>query len=160
MLSGLGWSFPCDAYSLGCILVEFYTGLALYQTHDNLEHLAMMEAVMGPMPERFARAGARSKPEFFKAGAKLDWPKAKASRQSKKDVKATRALAVRFSFVGLCSVKLTGVRIQEVIPPTDHINKLFLNLVQKLLAFDPDQRITVREALQHPYFSATIPAEV
>jgi dual-specificity kinase len=91
---GLGWSFPCDAYSLGCILVEFYTGIALFQTHDNLEHLAMMEMVMGKMPDRFARAGARSKPEFFKEGAKLDWPKPKASRQSKKDVRSTRALSV------------------------------------------------------------------
>jgi dual-specificity kinase len=91
---GLGWSYACDAFSLGCILVEFYTGVALYQTHDNLEHLAMMEMVMGKMPERFARAGARSKPEFFKEGSKLDWPKAKASRQSKKDVRACRALQV------------------------------------------------------------------
>lgn len=79
---------------MGCILVEFFTGLALYQTHDNLEHLAMMEMVMGKMPERFARAGARSKPEFFKEGGKLDWPKAKSTRQSKKDVRATRPLTV------------------------------------------------------------------
>lgn len=75
-------------------MVEFYTGVALYQTHDNLEHLAMMEMVMGKMPDRFSRAGARTKPEFFKEGAKLDWPKAKASRQSKKDVRATRSLQV------------------------------------------------------------------
>jgi len=27
--------------------VEFFTGDALFQTHDNLEHLAMMEAVIG-----------------------------------------------------------------------------------------------------------------
>lgn len=91
---GLGWSYPCDAYSLGCILVEFFTGIALFQTHDNLEHLAMMEMVMGKMPERFARAGARSKPEFFKDNVRLDWPKAKASRQSKKEVRATRPLSV------------------------------------------------------------------
>ena len=95
---GLGWSYPCDAYSLGCILVEFYTGVALYQTHDNLEHLAMMEAVMGKMPDRFARAGARSKPEFFKEGPRLDWPKPKASRQSKKDVRATKSLVVNSTF--------------------------------------------------------------
>ena len=74
--------------------MEFYTGVALFQTHDNLEHLAMMEAVMGKMPELFARRGARTKPEFFKEGNKLDWPKAKASRQSKRDVRATRALRV------------------------------------------------------------------
>lgn len=27
--------------------MEFFTGDALFQTHDNLEHLAMMEAVIG-----------------------------------------------------------------------------------------------------------------
>lgn len=94
--SGMKWSYPCDAFSLGCILVEFYTGAATFQTHDNLEHLAMMQAVMGPMPERFARAGARNKPEFFKDGTnKLNWPPKKASRQSRKDVRATRSLEVR-----------------------------------------------------------------
>lgn len=46
IILGLGWSFPCDIWSIGCILVEFYTGDALFQTHDNLEHLAMMEAVV------------------------------------------------------------------------------------------------------------------
>merc|ERR1712000_180120 len=43
----LGWSFPCDIWSIGCIIVEFFTGDALFQTHDNLEHLAMMERVFG-----------------------------------------------------------------------------------------------------------------
>jgi dual-specificity kinase len=44
---GLGWSYPCDMWSVGCILVEMYTGEALFQTHDNLEHLALMEAILG-----------------------------------------------------------------------------------------------------------------
>ncbi|CCM04982.1 uncharacterized protein FIBRA_07180 [Fibroporia radiculosa] len=140
IILGLGWSYPCDAFSLGCILVEFYTGIALFQTHDNLEHLAMMEQVMGKMPERFARAGARHKPEFFKEG-KLDWPKPKVSRQSKKDVRACRSL-------------------QEIIPPTDMINRQFLDLVRRLLTFDPAQRTSVREALNHPYFSLQSPNEL
>ena len=55
----------------------------------------MMEQVMGKMPERFARSGARAKPEYFKEGSKLDWPKPKASRQSKKDVRSCRSLQVR-----------------------------------------------------------------
>jgi len=93
-LPGLNWSFPCNAYSLGCILVEFFAGFALYQMHDNLEHLAMMEVVMGKIPEWFACAGARSKPDFFKEVGKLDWPKPKATWQSKKDIKATHPLQV------------------------------------------------------------------
>lgn len=48
----LGWSYPCDIWSIGCILVEFFTGDALFQTHDNLEHLAMMESVVERKFER------------------------------------------------------------------------------------------------------------
>ena len=42
-------------FSIGCILIEFFTGEALFQTHGNLEHLAMMEIVMGKMPIDFLR---------------------------------------------------------------------------------------------------------
>jgi len=140
IILGLGWSYPCDVFSLGCILVEFYTGVALFQTHDNLEHLAMMEMVMGKMPDRFARSGARSKPDFFKEGNRLDWPKPKATRQSKRDVRATRNL-------------------QELIPPEDNTNVQFLDLVRRLLSFDPSQRTSVRDALSHPYFDLEIPMD-
>lgn len=105
---GMGWSYECDAFSLGCILVEFYTGVALYQTHDNLEHLAMMEMVMGRMPERFARRGTSQKAEYFKENYKLDWPPAKATKQSKKDVKATKSLEVGLARIGIvCILILT-----------------------------------------------------
>lgn len=52
IILNLGWSYPCDIWSIGCILVEFFTGDALFQTHDNLEHLAMMEAVCGGKIDR------------------------------------------------------------------------------------------------------------
>lgn len=136
---GLGWSYPCDAYSLGCILVEFYTGVALYQTHDNLEHLAMMEAVMGKMPDRFARAGARSKPEFFKEGPRLDWPKPKASRQSKKDVRATKSLVVilRSRFLPLFA-QFTFVRRMLYHPTTKSTNIFWISCGDYLLLIPPN----------------------
>jgi dual-specificity kinase len=55
---GLGWTYPCDVWSIGCILIEFYTGEALFQTHENLEHLAMMQNVFGPMPPRWGSLAA------------------------------------------------------------------------------------------------------
>ena len=84
--------------------MEFYTGVALFQTHDDMEHLAMMEIAMGKMPQCFARSGAKSKPEFFTKQHKLDWPKPKATRQSKKDVRATRSPAVS------CIVSFTNMK--------------------------------------------------
>lgn len=44
---GIGWSFPCDMWSIGCILVELIIGEPLFKTHDNLEHLAMIEKFVG-----------------------------------------------------------------------------------------------------------------
>ncbi|KAH8833464.1 hypothetical protein DL96DRAFT_1753799 [Flagelloscypha sp. PMI_526] len=97
------------------------------------------------MPNCFARAGYRSKPEFFKevggAPAHLDWPNPKASQQTKKDVKAMKMLS-------------------EIIPPTDPVNQQFYDLVQKLLAFEPAQCIPVQDALQHPYFFGAGSGEV
>ena len=47
----LGWSQPCDIWSVGCIAFELYLGFTLFQTHDNREHLAMMEKILGPIPQ-------------------------------------------------------------------------------------------------------------
>jgi dual-specificity kinase len=49
---------------------------------------------------------------------------------------------------------------QEIVPPTDHVNRHFLDLVRRLLAFDPAQRLTVRDALAHPYFQLNVPHEL
>jgi CDC-like kinase len=37
---------------VGCIMFEMYLGITLFQTHDNREHLAMMERILGPIPTR------------------------------------------------------------------------------------------------------------
>ncbi|PWN31834.1 kinase-like protein [Meira miltonrushii] len=132
----MGWSYPCDAWSIGCILIEFYTGEALFQTHDNLEHLAMMEAVLGPMPDDFRRKAETYRPTYFKSG-RLDFPNSTTNRQSRKFVKAMKALD-------------DTVVSQQGFSKHD---KYFKSLLKKLLTFDPNQRIRVSDALKHPYFS-------
>ena len=42
-----------------------WTGEALFQTHENLEHLAMMQQVLGPIPEPIARSASRSNAKYF-----------------------------------------------------------------------------------------------
>ncbi|KAF5904308.1 histone-lysine N-methyltransferase SETDB1-A-like isoform X1, partial [Clarias magur] len=66
----LGWSQPCDVWSIGCILFEYYLGFTLFQTHDNREHLAMMERILGPVPSRMIRKTRKQK--YFYRG-RLDW---------------------------------------------------------------------------------------
>lgn len=58
VILGLGWSYPCDMWSVGCILVELFTGDALFQTHANHEHLAMMQKTLNDkIPHHMARRG-------------------------------------------------------------------------------------------------------
>ena len=44
---GLEWSYPCDMWSLGCILLELYEGRLTFDTRDTAEHLAMIERFSG-----------------------------------------------------------------------------------------------------------------
>lgn len=138
IILNMGWSFPCDAWSIGCILIEFYTGEALFQTHDNLEHLAMMEQVLGPMPTNFRRKAETFKAEYFRGG-RLDFPNEETPKNSKKYVAGMRKL---------------GEIVSRANAWKKH-NERFLALLRRLLEFDPAKRIPVAEALQHPYFDLT-----
>ncbi|WVW80818.1 hypothetical protein I302_102807 [Kwoniella bestiolae CBS 10118] len=137
IILGLPWSYPCDMFSIGCILVEFYTGDALFQTHDNLEHLAMMEVVMGKFSQRMIEKGRHKKPEFFR-GPKIDFPNATVSKASRKYVKNMRSL-------------------KDIIAPTNKHQHQFLDLCLRLLDHDPDVRLKVQDALRHPYLREPIP---
>ncbi|XP_053204710.1 serine/threonine-protein kinase Doa-like isoform X7 [Panonychus citri] len=61
----LGWTQPCDVWSIGCILFELYLGITLFQTHDNREHLAMMERILGPLPYRMCRKTNFINPDYL-----------------------------------------------------------------------------------------------
>ena len=39
VIYGLGWNEKIDVWSLGSVLLEYYTGKTVFQTHDNIEHL-------------------------------------------------------------------------------------------------------------------------
>lgn len=139
IILSMGWSFPCDVWSIGCILVEFFTGDALFQTHDNLEHLAMMEAVLGKMPDDYRRKAETYKPEYFKQGA-LKYPVAETSKDSRKYVRQMKKL----------QDLINGPTAQQG-QYAKH-NSRFLHLLRQLLEFDASKRIKVADALKHPYF--------
>ncbi|KAM0400367.1 hypothetical protein HYE67_007656 [Fusarium culmorum] len=144
IILGLGWSFPCDIWSIGCILVEFFTGDALFQTHDNLEHLAMMEAVVGSRIDSHLvqavnkmsnRNGGNAASKYFKR-LKLDYPTPETTRGSRRFVKAMKHL-------------------DHIIPGNNPFLKNFVDLLQKIFVYDPAHRITAKQALQHPWLKET-----
>jgi dual-specificity kinase len=160
IILNLGWSFPCDIWSIGCIIVEFFTGDALFQTHDNLEHLAMMEAVcdgkIDPKIIKQVQSGrgssANSAAKFFIRN-KLDYPNNETQRASRKYVKAMKHLNVSW-LRPVCGKLLTAA--QEFIPSSTPFNKQLLDLLRKIFVYDPKQRITAKQALKHPWFKESI----
>jgi dual-specificity kinase len=150
IILGLGWSKPCDLWSLGCILVELLTGDALFQTHENLEHLAMMEAVIGPMPDSIIRSATKSGAnpsvlELFNLRSRtkrLHWPE---GAEGKRSLRAVGKLKSMRSY------------LESNADPSVHPHlRVIVDLVTKLMAWDPLLRITAEEALAHPFFSTDL----
>ncbi|KAL1833161.1 hypothetical protein DCAR_0103226 [Daucus carota subsp. sativus] len=137
VILGLGWSYPCDMWSIGCILVELCSGEALFQTHENLEHLAMMEKVLGrPLPEHMIQRADRGSEKYFRRH-RLNWPEGAVSRESIKSVKKLDSLKNMLSPYLECS------------------RSSFIDLLHQLLKFDPKERLTARDALGHPFFQTS-----
>ncbi|XP_035191998.1 dual specificity protein kinase CLK3 isoform X1 [Oxyura jamaicensis] len=125
----LGWAQPCDVWSTGCILFEYYRGFTLFQTHENREHLVMMEKILGPLPPHMIRRTRKQK--YFHNG-NLIWDENTAEgRYVQENCKPLRTYMLHDSL--------------------EHV-QLF-DLMRRMLEFDPSQRITVSEALLHPFFA-------
>lgn len=118
VILGMGWSYPCDVWSVGCILVELLTGDALFQTHENLEHLAMMEVVLGPIQPRVIKRADRHAQKYFRGGIELKWPEGSQTRES---VRAVRKMERLQDIVG---TRLDGVVARDF---TDLLLSKFLD---------------------------------
>lgn len=126
------WSHPIDVWSLGCVLYELYTGNIIFNTYDgnnddaDLEHLAIMEKVLGPIPESVAAAN----PHYFTNGKlNFDWSKKPAEENCHQPLRT--------------SMKSTG-----------DDDRRFFDLMEQMLTYEPSERITMKAALQHPFFNA------
>ncbi|KAL6207726.1 hypothetical protein ACLB2K_018680 [Fragaria x ananassa] len=139
IILGLGWNYPCDLWSVGCILVELWAGEALFQTHENLEHLAMMERVLGPLPQHMTQRASHGAEKYFRRGARLNWPLGAVSRESIRAVKKLDSLKEMVS--------------QHAGPSKS--SSVLTDLLYGLLNYDPSERLTARQALAHPFFKIT-----
>lgn len=124
----LNWSHPCDVWSIGCILFELYTGITMFQIHDNREHLAMMERVLGSIPWRMA---CRSSTKYFNRHGWLIW-----------DENSSAGNFVRRNCRPLKHYMSNNSR-EEL--------DLF-DLIDLMLTYEPSERITCSAALRHPFF--------
>jgi CDC-like kinase len=128
----LGWSHPCDVWSIGCIIFELHQGHTLFQTHDNREHLAMMGKILGqPMAHSMVR---KTRTKFFNpTTGLLEW-----------DINAPEARYTNQHCRPLHEYARGG-------PEGDQVASM-LDLIARMLEYEPHQRITLKEGLRHPFF--------
>ncbi|OWZ14831.1 CMGC/CLK protein kinase [Phytophthora megakarya] len=133
VILGLGWSYPSDIWSAGCIIAELYLGELLFATHENMEHLALIEKCFGPLPAKMAAQASKnsSSSKFFHHG-RLNWPAGASNDESVDHVRRMRLLA-------------------DLISREDAQSGL-LELLQLMLVLDPENRVTAKEALNTPFF--------
>lgn len=125
----LGWDHSCDVWSIGCILIEYYLGATLFQTHDSKEHLAMMERVLGPVPTHLLQ---KTRKRRYVHRSKLDWDAhSSAGRYVRKHCKP----------------------LKHYMMSRGEDHQLLFDLIEKMMEYDPAKRLSLEQALRHPFFS-------
>ncbi|KAM4727427.1 LOW QUALITY PROTEIN: dual specificity protein kinase CLK1-like [Anableps anableps] len=124
----LGWNQSCDVWSLGCVLMEYYLGQTLFPSHDCREHLAMMEKVLGLIPPHLLK---QTRKKHLVKNERLNWDEASSSDDDMK--------------------KHCQPLTQYMRTKSEEEKQLF-DLLGCMLEYDVSRRITLEEALWHPFF--------
>lgn len=136
-----GWDQRSDIWSLGCILMELYTGELLFDTHEDKEHLALIERTLEPLPSTLlAKTPKDLRAKMLTAAdrthqLRLNWPEISSSGTSEKHVLAQRQLE------------------EQTMP--HHAS--FVAFSKHLLTLDPANRPSAKEAVMHSFFSVSFP---
>jgi hypothetical protein len=72
----LRWNNRIDSFAIGCLLAELHLGYPLFYECRKMEHLAVMERILGRFPIRFVTDIERSQPGTFRQGdpAVINYP--------------------------------------------------------------------------------------
>ncbi|KAH9895269.1 kinase-like domain-containing protein [Cubamyces lactineus] len=140
VLTGFPWSYGVDAYGVGCILAELYLEEPLVspEVASIREHLAVLDAVLGPFPQGFAQRINEQIPDsflFVDGVPMVSFP----SYRKCVPVEYHHARA----YLRLGCLRPASTRIH---------NAPLHDLIRRLTRLDPSLRIAMKDAVKHEYF--------
>jgi len=174
VMLGLPYSVAIDMWSLGCVLVEMHTGEPLFGGVDQYDQMRRLVEVLGlPPSSMLASAPAASREIFFEpvpsslpSSSSSSWrlkppaPGTSSSSSSSSSSSTPSSLpssatpyAKLADILGVTTGGPSGRRANDSGHALPHY-QAFLDLILKMLHFDPAQRITPSEALRHPFLMA------
>ncbi|TPX41400.1 hypothetical protein SeLEV6574_g06107 [Synchytrium endobioticum] len=127
VILGVTYGVGIDMWSLGCILVELYTGYPLFPGENEQEQLACIMEVRGIPEWGFVERGSRRKLFFDSNGQPRLAPNSKGKKR-----------------------RPNSKPLQSLLRAAD---PAFLHFVERCLAWDPERRMTPLDALNHEWIT-------
>jgi serine/threonine protein kinase len=156
-------------WSLGCILAEMHTGEPLFSGSDQFDQMQKIVKLLGIVPgSMLDKASDQVKYQFFEKIKTVSGQDEWNVRQTKQNAKADSSdqaepkaiiLPSKDPIATLAEVITAGSRQKKKYPPSEAYNsqqnyELFIDLVYKMLAYRPEDRITPSDALEHPFLAS------
>ncbi|XP_068491401.1 uncharacterized protein [Phaseolus vulgaris] len=141
IILGLSYDHPLDIWSVGCCLYELYVGKVLFPGLTNNDMLRLHMELKGPFPKKMLRKGAFTEQHFDQD---LNFLATEEDPVTKKAIKRL-ILNIKPKDIGTL---ITGSPGED---PKMLAN--FKDLLEKVFVLDPDKRLTVSQALNHPFIT-------
>lgn len=141
IILGLPYDHPMDIWSVGCCLYELYTGKVLFPGPTNNDMLRLHMELKGPFPKKMLRKGAFTEQHFDQD---LNFHATEEDPVTKKSIKRM-----------ILNIKPKDISSIIVGSPGEDPKMVanFKDLLEKIFVLDPEKRMTVTQALAHPFIT-------
>lgn len=133
-----------DMWSLGCILVEMHTGEPLFGGKNETDQIYKFFSLFGLPPVNMIDASPKAK-KFF--NLIIDESNNRRYEIKKKDIERRDLAAILGVYSGGPGGRRRG---ESGHSQSDYLK--FKDLIEKMLTYDPKERITPFDALKHSFF--------